>query len=448
MGLPPEKKNAGAPALAELLYAWLSEEAAASSEVIGTFLGCLETFRGTKACTPPAAAGKEAPAGMPYTAEVFYGIKGKQAGVIRFLTAVAAREKPGTLLLYSDESIEWMADRSFLPYFVPLLTGVIARGNRIKIVHVLSRDLAEMLAAIDFWLPFYMTGAIEPYYCPRYREHFFRRTMFITPGVAALTAMTLAGQEHNAANIFSTDPDTVASLAREFNEFLSICRPLMSIFTGDNPSGLAELVTEFVEQPGDCICRSNTLSAVTMPEELLDRLLSRAGAASETKEKMLSAQRARAKAFAANLKHHKHTEIVSLPPPDEIAAGRVPAALPDFLGSAPLYYTPAEYKSHLANILHLLRSCPNFNFFTAHRGGPQNIRLAAKDEVGVIVAKADPPLAVFAINQPDMTNAFYCYLEEVISRLPQSERDRQQVTENLLELSGRLGNFGDTILNY
>jgi hypothetical protein len=351
MGLPPEKKNAGAPALAELLYAWLSEEAAASSEVIGTFLGCLETFRGTKACTPPAAAGKEAPAGMPYTAEVFYGIKGKQAGVIRFLTAVAAREKPGTLLLYSDESIEWMADRSFLPYFVPLLTGVIARGNRIKIVHVLSRDLAEMLAAIDFWLPFYMTGAIEPYYCPRYREHFFRRTMFITPGVAALTAMTLAGQEHNAANIFSTDPDTVASLAREF------------------------------------------------------------------------------------------TEIVSLPPPDEIAAGRVPAALPDFLGSAPLYYTPAEYKSHLANILHLLRSCPNFNFFTAHRGGPQNIRLAAKDEVGVIVAKTDHPPAVFAFNQQNMTNAFYCYLEEVISRLPQSERDRRQVMENLrkiCEISGTL----------
>lgn len=375
---------------------------------------------------------------MPLTAEVFYGVKGKQTGVIRFLTAVAAQEKPGTLLLYSDESIEWMTDRSFLPHFVPILTGVIARGTRIKIVHVISRDLSEMLAAIDFWLPLYMTGAIEPYYCPRYREHFFRRTMFIAPGVAALTATTLAGQEQSAANVFSADPDTVASLTREFNEFLKICRPLMRIFTGDNPSGLAELVTEFVEQPGDCICWSNTLSAVTMPEELLDRLLSRAGAADETKEKMLSAQRARFKAFAANLKHHKHTEIVSLPPPDEIAAGRVPAALPDFFGSAPLCYTPAEYKSHLANVLRLLKGCPNFNFFAAHRGGPRNVRLAAKDEVGVIVAKADPPLAVFTINQPDMTNAFYCYLEEVISRIPTQERDRRQVTKSLSELAGQL----------
>jgi hypothetical protein len=184
MGLPPDKRhNVNTSALAELLYSWLSDEAAPSPELVEGFVGRLEAFKGVKGGLPPVAAGKEPSTGTPHEAEVFYGIEGKRRGVLRFLSAVAARKKPGTLLLYSDESIEWFTgDRSFLAELVTLLFDVIARGNRVKIVHVVSRDLAEMLAAIDFWMPFYMTGAIEPYYCPRHREHFFRRTMVYRPG--------------------------------------------------------------------------------------------------------------------------------------------------------------------------------------------------------------------------------------------------------------------------
>ncbi|MCR4437330.1 MAG: hypothetical protein NUV41_16165, partial [Eubacteriales bacterium] len=75
----------------------------------------------------------------------------------------------------------------------------------------------------------------------------------------------------------------------------NMCRPLMRIFTSNSSPELANLLTEFEEQPGDCFVLSNSLSAITMPERLLDRLLSRAGADGMTKEKVLSVQRARYK---------------------------------------------------------------------------------------------------------------------------------------------------------
>ncbi|MDH7478926.1 MAG: helix-turn-helix transcriptional regulator, partial [Syntrophomonadaceae bacterium] len=269
IGLPPEKRQENISLISKLLHAWLAGEAASAGELVEGFVGRLEAFRGAKGGLPSVAAGREAPSGKPHRAEVFYGIEGKRRGVIRFLSAVVAQNKPGVLLLYSDESIEWFtADRGFLAEFVSLFFDVIARGNRVKIVHVVSRDLSEMLAAIDFWLPFYMTGAIEPYYCPRHREHFFRRTMFIAPAIAALTCSTLAGLEDSAPNLFYSDPATIDTLTSEFNCFLGICRPLMRIFTSHNPSGLDVLEAEFEEQPGDCIRTSNRLSLATMPEEL------------------------------------------------------------------------------------------------------------------------------------------------------------------------------------
>jgi hypothetical protein len=264
--------------------------------------------------------------------------------------------------------------------------------------------------------------------------------MFIAPGIAAVLSTSLFGWEKNAANLFCTDPRLIESLTGEFNEYLNMCRPLMRIFTSNSSPELANLLTEFEEQPGDCFVLSNSLSAITMPERLLDRLLSRAGADGMTKEKMLSVQRARYNVFAANLKHYNYTEIVFLPSPDEITAGRIPVELPGLPGGTALCYTPHDYREHLENIIGLLNHFDKFSFFICRRGPNLKVHLAVKDETGVIVTKTDAPITVFAFNQQNMTNAFYCYLEDFINNIPQAERDKKKVIEKLSSLAGSLSN--------
>ena len=53
------------------------------------------------------------------------------------------------------------------------MTIVILKGNRIRIIHTVSRALNEIFDAITQWLPLYLTGSIEPYYYPRSQDGVF-----------------------------------------------------------------------------------------------------------------------------------------------------------------------------------------------------------------------------------------------------------------------------------
>ena len=73
------------------------------------------------------------------------------------------------------------ADADYAQLWARLMVRVLTRGNRIKIIHTISRDLGEMLSAISQWMPLYMIGAIEPYFYPKKRDGIFKRTLFIAP---------------------------------------------------------------------------------------------------------------------------------------------------------------------------------------------------------------------------------------------------------------------------
>lgn len=104
--------------------------------------------------------------------EFFYGNAGRRQGVERFLAEAYEAETPVTLLLHSDESMEWLyEDPDFVKDWSKLLMGIAEKGGKIKIVHTLRRNIEEMMEAIRKWVPIYMTGRIETYYCPRIRDN-------------------------------------------------------------------------------------------------------------------------------------------------------------------------------------------------------------------------------------------------------------------------------------
>lgn len=92
-------------------------------------------------------------------------MEGKRQAAEFFLLEAININTPHTLLLYSDESTEWMTEnREFALKWTQLMIDVLSKGNKIKIIHTISRDLDEMLTAIRQWMPLYMTGLIEPYF--------------------------------------------------------------------------------------------------------------------------------------------------------------------------------------------------------------------------------------------------------------------------------------------
>ena len=416
-------------ALAALLAKWLISDGKNESDSIASFLSGFANLRGRQAPTLGSEQLEILPESGKSDTEVFYGINGKRRAVIRFLTEVISREKPQTLLLFSDEATDWMADdHAFAAQWGALMSQFLSKGGQIKIIHTVSRDLDEMLSAIGQWLPLYMTGSIEPYYYPKKRDGVFKRTLFIAPNVAAIVTTSVGNMRDQAANVFLKGKKAVASYEREFLEYLGICRPLMRVFRQKDEKAYFEALCDLEREPGDAIMRTESLSVLTMPEKALLSIASRVGGLSPD---FFACHRERAALLERNIRLNGFTEIISLPEPEKVAAGELKVSLAGMLAGGPAYYTAEEYAVHLENILELLEKYDKFNVRLASGTEKDSYMVLVKEDVGAIVAKTTTPPVALAIAENNMGAALWDYLINITGSTEALSRSREDSRKKL-----------------
>ncbi|HOJ87356.1 MAG TPA: hypothetical protein PLD34_00010 [Pseudothermotoga sp.] len=412
--------------LEELVKRWLSDGTMPDTRLIGGFLNKVGLFKMTQQRTEGIEGLLQ---GQNVNFEVFYSNEGKQRGVMKFLSYAFHAKEPGTLLLYSDESVDWfVADKSFALHLGGTMIELAKNGWKINMVHTMSRDISEMLAAIDFWLPLYMTGSVTPYYNPRYREHYFRKTLFVIPTVVAFTCSVFEEFRHSV-NLLVTERQIVELLEQEYRQFLDTCRPLMRI-PQIGSQEMFTLLEDFEEQTAPCFVITDGLPLVTMPEEVLEKVLRRNEVESE--QLIMSHWRKRSSSFERNVKDNSCVHIITLPDPSHIKSQKVPVELPET--DRTLFYSAQEYAEHLRYLLYLIKKYENYHLCISPKSANVNVYTTVKDQVGVIVFKKDSPMRLFAINHPDMTNAFFCYAEDFMNKLPLQSKNREQVVKALVKL--------------
>lgn len=432
--ITPKKLPANKDKRTDLIYTWFLED---RSKAVATFIDGLTQFTFKKPPNIPVANALPAQCSIAARDNVFYGNKGKQEAVIAFLSLALQNDSPQTLLLYSDEDLEWLTcDPEFTAKWALLLSQVILRRNKIRIIHTINRDLDEMLAAIEQWLPMYMSGAIEPYHYPKTRDGIFRRTLFIAPETAAVTSSSVRDGTKNAANFLHTDKNTINALIQEYNDFLALCRPLMNIFTPLRREEYFAILSEFECEGADSILKSDTLSNITIPFEVAASIHKRIEY--DPKAQILSYQQARTKNFEEKLQKHKFTELITLPDVDTIQKGGVAIAFADMLGVANLYYTPEEFRGHLQNVVQLLQTFNNYNVYLTSRGEMAGFMLYVKEDVGVLVAKTSPPSVIFAINESNMTAAFWDYINLLTDKTVKRKVNKKQTIAELKAVVDKL----------
>ena len=413
--------------LAEELTNWLKHNDADVAERVGYFLHGLSGM-GNR---PSQAHSAEEPV-LSFSEDavsIYYGIEGKRRAAEHFLSEVAAREKPQTLFLFSDEETSWMAaDADYARKWAGLMVRVLARGNHIKIVHTISRDLDEMLNAISQWMPLYMSGNIEPYFYPKKRDGVFKRTLFIAPETAAVVSNSIGDQVSAAANVVYRDRAAVASFAEEFTRYLRLCRPLMQIFTTRDREAFFATQAEFEREKADTLIKTESLCLLTLPETLLKAILGRVGL-DETWT--LSIHEVRQKMFLERLSMNRFDEIVSLPDVDTVKNGGVKVSMSDMLGGGAVYYTPDEFVAHLEHIIELMGSYKNY-YVHLIDGTEENLYMVyAREELGVIVAKTSQPPVVLAMSEGNMTAAFWDFLKGIVGEKAYAAQDKTEALTRL-----------------
>lgn len=172
-----------------------------------------------------------------YSDELRYvGIDGIQSAVVRFLTEMI-RGGEQELLLYSDQAMDWM-DGEYRQVLSVLMAELIRRDVRIRIIHTVDRSMPELISAIEWWMPLYLSGKIVSYYCLPSAGERFSHTLFIRPGVACIAGTSAIGLENQAFYSYSTDKEITRLAEEAFDSLLKNSLPLIQI--RECESGLSE----------------------------------------------------------------------------------------------------------------------------------------------------------------------------------------------------------------
>jgi hypothetical protein len=399
--------------LSVLISSWLVDEQKSEENAVGEFLDELSNFKFKKLPEIELSSKVKTYKAKKSDNSSYYGIDGKRNAVIEFLTMVLDIDKKQTLLLYSDEDMDWLIENyDFKIRWAALMSKVIKQGNKIKIVHTVSRDLHEILEAINEWLPLYMTGDIEPYYYPKKRDGVFKKTMFIAPENSAVISSSVGDMANNSVCFLIKEKEAVKSITDEYINFLEMCRPMMKIFTAADYERYFLMLTEFEKEAADTFFKTDAMSILTMPETVIKSISERLD--NNQKIKIAKYLTDRVERFMENLKYNKFTEIITIPSIEMIVEGKIKVTFSDILNNEELYYTLDEFIQHLENIIMLIQHNANYHVCINSDNKLEGYMLYVKEDTGVIVAKTSAPSVIFAINESNMTAGFWDYLSRKI----------------------------------
>jgi hypothetical protein len=378
---------------------------------------------------------KKATDGLTINNEVFFGNQGKRDAVRKFLHLVLSKKNPSTLLLHSEEDMVWLTEnQEFAAEWKQLMNQVIAKGNKIKIIHTVSRSHDEMLSAIIQWLPLYMSSAIESFFYPKHRDGLFKRTLFLSPDSAAVFSNSFGESSESTATYLSTDKAVLFSLKDEFCRYLDLCRPLIHVFTPDKQEIFLKALSEFENQHCESILKTAGFSSITMSPELVSKILARTPYSNDNN--IMAYVRRITAVFKRNLKTNKFTELICLPGLDDVFTGRIPIPLMFYTGE--LFYSPQEYLLHLQNIIKLLETYQNYHVFIQDKKAMEHLVIYAKEETGVIIAKYEFPQVFFGLNESNMTSAFWSYMKNITNILPKEKQDKTYIIRQLKHIESAL----------
>ncbi|NLY09042.1 MAG: hypothetical protein GXZ11_03975 [Tissierellia bacterium] len=391
----------------ELILNWLISSENSFSQVEPMLMFFSNSSKQQQTCKFKAVS-------LPPLEQYYYGKEGKQLAVLQFFSKILREDKPRTIYLFSDEDTSWMFENPvFTAQWSKMFIEVLKRGNKVKIVHTINRNIHEMIEAVAKWTPIYMTGMVEPYYYPKIRDGLFQRTLFLARGTAAIVSSSVKGDTNRMLNELITDSDAIDALLIEFQNYFSLCLPLMQILTPGNIDKLLEIHNLLAESSSDMICLTNGPTIQTMPEYVADSIQKRF-----PNSHIKKIWDSLSSSWKLAIESCKYIEI--LPSYKVDMPKCVPLNSAVILGDSNICYTRDEYIMHYDYLKKLQSKYPNYKpLYQDTNPKPllPNLLLFAKENVGVVLSKTDSPAISFVFNDPNLTTAYWEYLSSLVIQL-------------------------------
>lgn len=401
----------------DALATWLSDPISAGAAVIENFL---MKISGMPAPVMPPLPEK-LPGNDPEN-KTYRGMAGLRTAVLRFLSTCAAAKAP-ELLLYSDQDINWMVqDPTFNRQWASLMAACLMNGTRIRIIHNIDRGLEEMTAAIGSWLPLYMTGRIEGWYCTRENGHRFSHTLFLAPKTALIYGWSAGDGAKNTLYHYETDPESLSEYEQLYHDLAAVSRPLIRM--DPRPAELHTLAPAGRQKLQSVW---PTLSLATMPSDLAARIAARVSSENGERENFMADWQSARDMYLSYLSNGSVREFISLPNAALAAEGKIPI---DF-SRGTLYYSGTEFAEHWQNVRDMAARWTNYKPVLLRKPPFANVNLFMTGN-GVTIIRTSPTVSVFSVTHPLMQAAFSAYMERLWERSRTESRSCLTKIETLI----------------
>ncbi len=358
----------------------------------------------------------------------YYGTEGLRSAVIRFLCDTA--EEGGELLLYSDEPMNWMSgDRTFFALWASLMARCVNSGVRIKIIHNVDRVDTEMIDAIRGWFPLYISGMIEPFVFQKARNARFYHTVFLRSGGACIHGFFPAEGSEYRWYEYITDKKRLAMLAREYGSMLSVAAPFLKVY---NSSVSEDYRSYCTDKQGTRTFLLSELPVFTMPEELLERIVSRVQMAQALKSFVLSLY-GRLRSHFQDLLRREAVNFIFCPAEEAMEQSRKINFSLELLELS-IDYTKEEYAQHISAIMDLVKHEKNFHLTLLPESPFRDIQIAMPGDT-VSVLRCNKPYAAFVFINPTLTKSVSDYLSMLIENYAADRHTTLETLDKLRSLS-------------
>lgn len=398
----------------EFIQNWFSGIGESAEEkMVAAFLDKIDKFT-PDAFPPLPELDMIAPEAIRNSREESYkGIEGLRRAVVRFLGNAALSDTPTTLLLYSDQSMEWMTgDPQYRKVWAALMVYTLRAKNKIRIIHNIDRSRPEMVKAIEGWLPLYMSGLLEAYIHRKSAGERFSHTMFISPGKEAVTASFPTGMEDEVEYDYFTS-DKIDYYVKQHDVLTASSVPIMRIFSPGDTDGLMILQRELAEGKGEQCRLLSSPSVETMSEKTLGNILDRVNPQAEIRDKIEKHCQKKRELFKLAVESDIVNEYISVENEDEFENAQI--NLGDLFLNEPLYYTREEYDEHIKDMKELKRNHSNYSFKLLNERYFENLQIISKKDSGALVIKAGQTPDMSSYWHPIMANEYHKYLKGLVS---------------------------------
>ncbi|MCR5099805.1 MAG: hypothetical protein K6B41_00460 [Butyrivibrio sp.] len=418
--LPADKE-----ALELCLYEWLEDnsEAGSSSDPVGTFISDIKKMLDNVSSSSTTVSqfssnmdalltshpniSKSQENSLPVS--VYYGNSGKRKSVINFLTSLVEQKKPFNLFLYSDENMKWLVESpEFAKQWAMLLMYLMKTGSHIQIIHTINRDFYEMMEAIRKWLPLYATGSIEPFYYPLMRDNIYHRSLFIAEGDSAVISTSVGDHTEEMSNFYIKDEQAVSSLKKEYDNYFSLCKPLMKTYSSVRKGDFMQKMISDEKIHGKYMVAHPVPSLWTMPDSTASKISDRSGDDSLLKRVM------EMKNDIINVLENggNVTEFLTMPLSAIKAGQNIPIPLSDMMSDTEYYYLPEEYMENLKEMQKYVDKYENYKVLVSD-AFPCSILLFTHLEADTLIASASAPTYAFIVSNHQFTASFYEYMQRL-----------------------------------